>query len=115
MIPRYRVLTPTLTNTEIRNLQEQLRISKRNNQTLQNRLIEAETINNDTEQVLADYRRQLNDSRDINIALANMYQTEKPARTPTVKIRDPEMFSGYKDKLCSFIVQLQLKTQKITD
>ena len=104
MIPLYHVTTPTLTNTEIRNLQEQLRIPEGNNQTLQNRLIEAETINNDTEQVLADYRRQLNDSRDINTALANMHQTETPNCTPTVKIPDPEMFSSDKDKLLSFIV-----------
>ena len=115
LMPLYCVPTPTLTNTEIRNLQEQLRISEENNQTLQNRLIEAETINNDTEQVLADYHHQLNDSRDINRALSNMDQTETPARTHTVKIPDPEMFSGDKDKLRSFIIQLQQKTQTITD
>ena len=91
LIPLHCVPTPTLTNTEIGNLQEQLRISKGNNQTLQDRLIEAETINNYTEQVLADYRRQLKDSRDFNRALANMHQTETPAHTPTVKIPDPEI------------------------
>ena len=111
----YRVPVPTLTNTEIRDLQDQLRIAEAKNQTLQNRLIEAEYINNDSDEVLADYRRQLNDAPDINRALASMQQTETPEPTPTVKIPDPEMFSGNKEKLRSFIVQLQLKTQTITD
>ena len=44
-----------------------------------------------------------------------MRQTETPERTPTVKIPDPEMFSGDKEKLHSFMVQLKLKTQTITD
>ena len=115
LMPLYRVPVPTLTNTEIRDLQDQLRIAEANNQTLQNRLIEAENINNDSDEVLADYRRQLNDARDINRALASMRHTEIPEGTPTVKIPDPEMFSGDKEKLRSFIVQLQLKTQTITD
>ena len=44
-----------------------------------------------------------------------MRQTEPPANTPTIKIPDPEMFSGDKEKLHAFIVQLQLKTQTMTD
>ena len=110
LMPLYCVPVPTLTYTEIRDLQNQLRIAETNNQTNQNRLIEAENINNEPDEVLADYRRQLNDPRDINRALASMRQTETPAVTPTVKTPDPEMFSGDKEKLLSFIVQLQLKT-----
>ncbi len=105
-MPLYRVPVLTLTNTEIRDLQDQLRIAEANNQTLQNRLIEAENINNDSNE---------NDARDINRALASMRQAETPERTPIVEISDPEMFSGDKEKLRSFIVQLQLKTQTITD
>ncbi len=44
-----------------------------------------------------------------------MRQTETPKHTPTIKIPDPEMFSRDKEKLFSFIAQLQLKTQMITD
>ena len=109
-MPLCRVLVPTLTNTEIRDLQDQLRIAEANNQILQN-----ENISNDSDEVLADYRRQLNDARDINRALASMRQTETPEGTPTVEIPDPELFSGNKEKLRSFIVQLKLKTQTITD
>ena len=49
LMPLYRVPVPTLTNTEIRDLQDQLRIAEANNQTLQNRLIEAENVNNDSD------------------------------------------------------------------
>ena len=115
LTPIYHVPVPTLTNTEIRDLQDQIRMAEENNQTLKNRLIEAENINNYSYEVLADYRRQLNNARDINRELASMRQTETPERTPTVKIPDPEIFSGDKGKLRSFIVQLQLKTQMITD
>ena len=76
LMPLYRVPVPTLTNTEIRDLQDQLRIAEANNQTLQNRLFEAENINNDSDEVPTDYRRQLNNARDINRALASMRQTE---------------------------------------
>ena len=61
-MPLYHVPVPTLTNTEIRDLQDQLRIAEANNQTLQNRLIEGKNINNDSDEVLADYRCQLNDA-----------------------------------------------------
>ena len=56
-MPLYRVLVPTLTNTENRDLQDQLRIANPNNQTLQNPLIESENIDNYSDEVLADYRR----------------------------------------------------------
>ena len=44
-----------------------------------------------------------------------MRQTEPPANTPTIKIPDPKIFSGDKEKLRAFIVQLQFKIQTITD
>ena len=114
-MPRYRLLVPILTNTEIRNLQEQLRTSEENNEILQNRLIVAETSIHDSETVILDFRQHLDDLRNISRELATMRQTDTPVHTPTVKIPDPELYSGDKDKLPSFIVQLQLKTQTITD
>ncbi len=48
LITPYRVQVPNLTKTEIRDLQDQLRIAESNNQTIQNGLIEAEKINNNS-------------------------------------------------------------------
>ena len=49
LMPLYHVPVPTLMNTEIRDLQDQLRIAEANNQTLQNLLIEAKNINKDSD------------------------------------------------------------------
>ena len=83
-------------------------------QELQGRLQEAEENTTIAENVANDLRRQLEESRAIQVALAS---TRPAAGDPNAaaRIPDPEMFSGEKDKLRAFSVQLRLKTQTITD
>ena len=69
----------------------------------------------DSETVISDFRQQLDDTQIISRGLPTIRQTDTPVHTPTVKIPDPELYSGDKDILHSFIVQVQLKMQTITD
>ncbi len=114
-MPLYQVPVPIMINTKICNLQEHLRTSEENNEILQNCLIETETSIHDSETVISDFRQQLNDGRNISRGLATIRHTDIPVHTPTVKIPDPELYSGDKDTLRLFIVQLKLKTQTITN
>lgn len=89
---------PTLQNHEIANMQEQL--------------TEAEQNARITDTVITDLRAQLDTARAIQERLLG---TPAAAAAPALKIPDPDKFSGEKDKLREFTMQLQLKTQTIQD
>ena len=72
LIPLHRVPSPIAINEEIRNLQQRLQEMQNNNRMIQDRLIEAEANITSSDQVIEYYRRQLNDSRDINRGMATM-------------------------------------------
>src|SRR5512140_13080 len=98
IFPLEHVPMPTLENDQIRELQDRFR--------------EAEQSLVIAESVADNLRQQLTASRTIQLALA---ATSPATPTTAAKIPDLEMYSGDKEKIRAFSVQLRLKTQTITD
>jgi hypothetical protein len=99
--PLEQVPEPSMQNHEITALQE--------------RLAEAEQSVTIGENVIQDLQTQLTVARAVQERLLEARPIAVTPAPATFKIPDPDKFDGDKGKLREFTMQLQLKTQTITD